>query len=459
MKKLNEDQATLAFDTDAPGWAYYFAQIGHKVRGLLNRYLTSSSQITDHFGRFDDSDLKDLASAFAGWSDEQATVLLEHLLVTSQDRPLDLRAITRWILLHKDDPEGVSACMDLVAPKEIEITRLLPRTGSQKLVFEARWLLVRKRVVLKQLTGTALDVAKVAAHELHSHPLSIRHPNIIETHFVSNGTETFLVEEWLPEVLFDKWPHGGMQQLANLFYCIAKALERVHELGYVHGDIKPDNIGKRDDRFVLLDFGICRPTKEFTKETTATGSLRTRAPELLTEDVYRLPTAVDIWALGATIFNFEEGRFPLVNRDETVPRVFNAEQREAFERELARRVRGEWNDWIRFERSPNALRSLLSACLEQRPENRPSASELRGRIEAELPAYIPTAIVDQETGFSPIAELKQISKLTKRRADIELLAADDRARLCNRVFALKERLGSNAEALQTLRDLESVLNV
>ena len=55
----------------------------------------------------------------------------------------------------------------------------------------------------------------------------------------------------------------------------------MHQLGLVHGDIKPDNIGKKEGRFVLLDFGICRSAEKFTADTTATGSLRTRAPELL----------------------------------------------------------------------------------------------------------------------------------------------------------------------------------
>lgn len=463
MKRLNADQASLTFDSKAPNWAYYFAPIGPSVRELLTKYLAASSPLTDPFGACGDADLQDLASALRekdkAWSDRQAAALLEHLLETCKDRAIDVRAIARWVLLHKDDPEAVSACMDLVAPKEIEIIRLLPRTGSQKLVFEARWRLVQKRVVLKRLTGTALDVAKVTAHELHSHPLSIRHPNIIETHFVSNGTETFLVEEWLPEVLNDTWAPGGMQQTANLFYCIAKAIERVHELGYVHGDIKPDNIGKKDDRFVLLDFGICRPTSEFTRETTATGSLRTRAPELLVSEAYsHNPTTVDIWALAATIFSFQEGRFPLVDRGEKIPRVSHVSEREAFERELARRAQEEWEGRIRFEKSPTALKSLLVACLDRRPENRPAASYLRKRIEAELPAYIPTDVVDQETSFAPIVELNQLSRLTNRPDDVRLIPADDRARLWNRVLALKERLGDSTEAAGALQKLESLLN-
>jgi hypothetical protein len=257
----------LRFNEEAPEWVYGFARLGVQVRTLLESYLEASGGVNDRFGMFPTSELRELASSLESWQDSQAAVLLEHLLETSKNRTIDMRAVSRWVLLHKDDPEGVTACMDLIPPREIEIVRLLPRTGSQKMVFEATWRRRQKRVVLKKITGTAQDVAKISSHERSSHPLNIRHPNIIETYFESNGSETFLVEEWLPEVLSDRWLTSGLQQTANLFYSLVKAIEKVHELGYVHGDVKPDNIGKKDDRFVLLDFGICRPKNEFTADT------------------------------------------------------------------------------------------------------------------------------------------------------------------------------------------------
>jgi hypothetical protein len=88
-----------------------------------------------------------------------------------------------------------------------------------------------------------------------------------------------------------------------------------------------------------------------------------------------------------------------------------------------------------------------------------SASTLKERVERELPAYIPEAAVDQETSFSPVAELKQISRLLGRGDDVRLLAADDKGKLRNRVSILKERLGANDQSreLDQIRRLEQLL--
>lgn len=100
----------------------------------------------------------------------------------------------------------------------------------------------------------------------------MEHPNITETHLLPNTKgEVYLVEERLPEVLSDA-TSLQLEEASNLLYDIAKALVYLHKtLGLVHGDIKPDNIGKRGGDYVLLDFGICRPADQFTSEVTPTG--------------------------------------------------------------------------------------------------------------------------------------------------------------------------------------------
>jgi serine/threonine protein kinase len=459
MKQLVDDQSSLQFGADAPEWAFLFASLGKQTRDLLSRYLKTTKSFSDPFGHHTQVELKNLVAALETWNEESAARLLEHLLQSAGPRQLDLPAITRWVLLHKNDPEGVSACMDLLAPEQMEVIRLLPRTGSQKLVFEAGWGPRRRPVVLKRLTGSPIDIAKVQSHELNSHPLSTRHPNIIETHFISNGSETFLVEEWLTNVLSDNWQPSGMLELASLAYALASAVAHIHQGGYVHGDIKPDNMGKKDDRFVLLDFGLCRLVEDFTPDTSATGSLRTRAPELLKSDHYEVSAyAADIWAIGATLFNFEEGRFPFLGRNEPVPRVSSMEQREAFEGKLAQRAEAEWDQWVRFDKTPASLRGILQKCLSRNPQDRPTAPQLRESIARELSAYISEGAVGQEATLPPIVELQQLSHLLERLDDVSLLAPDDRGRLHSRIKNIRDRLAGSDDKNNTsiLSKLEAI---
>ena len=66
-------------------------------------------------------------------------------------------------------------------------------------------------------------------------------------------------------------------------------------------------------------------------------------PELFLTDRYAMPTMVDIWALGATVFNAVVGRFPLFDKDEKPPRISHPTERSSFEEELKRRVEHEWD--------------------------------------------------------------------------------------------------------------------
>lgn len=462
LSPLSTEQPGLTFDSETPRWVFDFFPIGDSVRNLLKRYI-ESGMLGDRFGRMQESELEALALSFSDgkWSDGPAATLIGHLIETSKHTEIDLQAVTRWILLHHDDPDAVSICMAADPPSQIDIVRLLPRTGSQKLVFEARWRPAQRRVALKRLTGPLLDAERVLERESHSSPLSIRHPNIIETYSVTNKkNETFLVEEWL-DSLSDDWNPSGNQEAANLLYSLARAVEYVHQLGLVHGDIKPDNIGKKEGRFVLLDFGICRSAEKFAADITATGSLRTRAPELLMNDEYgRNPKATDIWAIGATLFNSLEGRFPFITREEPVPRISHLPEREEFERKLKERVSNEWSEWVRFDSTVDPFKSLISSCLERSPDMRPDASTLRQTIERDLPAYIEEGTVERGTSLAPVAELEQLSKLLSLNDDVYLIAKDDLGRLKARVLLLKERLASGQDPRVTdkLQSLGALLD-
>jgi len=220
------------------------------------------------------------------------------------------------------------------------------------------------------------------------------HPHIIETHVFRNADgEKFLVEKKLPNVLHDMWRSGGVAEGANLLFDIALALQYLHGRDLVHGDIKPDNLGFDEQRYVLLDFGVCRKLAQFDAGATATGSLRTRAPELLTGSNGH-GFASDVFALGAVVFNSLIGAFPLLEEGEEIPRVSAPERRGQKESEIQARAINEYERYVTHRLQAGVehegMRKLLRKMLAINPLDRPNANEVVSRAHLDLVAFIRT---------------------------------------------------------------------
>lgn len=426
-----------------PAGAYAIAAVGDECRNLMLQLFGVKKQNlmvgSLHEGELSDS-LRDLARALdqARWSDSEAAQVVGAFLErATASQQVDASSLRRWILAHPNSAGAVLDCMSVEPPRELTILRLLSRAGSQKLVFLATWELTQRQVVVKKLIGAADIAAKIVDREAQAHPLSMEHPNIIETHILRNHSgESFLVEEHLPVILSDDWRAPGIEEASNLLFDVAAALSYLHHsLNRVHGDIKPDNIGKRGRNYVLLDFGICRPVEEFTPETTATGSLRTRAPEVLAVDSYEGdPRKIDVWALGATVFNTLVGRFPLFDFGESPPRVSSPEERLEFERLLRERAHRMTDvDLTPVDSEP--MRRALERVLAFDPEERASARELVDLAKELLAPFIRS--IDDSHQFSPLEELEQLRRHFPRQELVELLPTSVRQHLASRLEQLR----------------------
>lgn len=407
---------------------------GPKCREVVERVLEATAD--DPLFQTHHVDLGTSFADIADWKDDWlVTVLNEVVARLRAGNTLDAIGLRRWLRAHVNDADSVLDCLNVNPPREISITRVLSRAGSQKVVFLASWLLAQKDVVLKLLKGPPEVQKNIILRELQPHPLSLLHPNIIQTHLMKNDAgEPFLVEHLLPKVLNDGWSSGGIHEAANLFRDIASALDFLKAKALVHGDVKPDNIGIEGGRYILLDFGICRPADSFTEDTTATGSLRTRAPELLVGPTAH-SHASDVWGLAATVFNALAGRFPLFAKEEKPPRVSKPEDRAGFEAELKRRVEAEWDTRVALATIPDPMRDILRQALDRDPARRPSAGEIVRSLESTLAAYLRPASGVQP--FSPIEELGQLVKYIPSERALRMMPELERQRLRDRVAELK----------------------
>lgn len=174
---------------------------------------------------------------------------------------------------------------------------------------------------------------------------------------------------------------------------------------------------------------------------------------------YTEPEKVDIWALGATIFNIIVGRFPLISRDDPIPRVANSKDRSAFEAKIAKRAEIEWDDWVDIKYIPEPFRPILQLTLAKDVTERIDSADLLTTIERDLPAFLrtweqPGASVAR---FSPLDALYQIDDFLRDDRVLPSLPPSLKQKLSTRLRQLNNLPGFEPRDIKLLKDLQSKL--
>jgi serine/threonine-protein kinase len=283
--------------------------------------------------------------------------------------------------------------------------------GGMGVVYKAQDTKLLRSVALKFLAPEMTrdqDAKKRFIQEAQA-ASALDHPNIAVVHAIdetNDGRSFICMAYYEGQTLKDKITSGplSIQEAVHIAVQIANGLQRAHESGIVHRDIKPGNIMITPRGEVkIVDFGLAklaaqsRPTR--TAPTAGTAAYMSPEQVLGAEADSRS----DLFSLGVLLYEAAAGKRPFVgehepalfysiaNADPLPPSVVRAEIPQELERIILRLLE---KDPTKRYQSAAEVRADLKKFLGEAPTPRPVIrvpAVLRGRLS--LPIAISSVVL------------------------------------------------------------------
>jgi serine/threonine protein kinase/Tfp pilus assembly protein PilF len=264
---------------------------------------------------------------------------------------------------------------------EYEIQSILGR-GGMGIIYKAQHLKLNRTVALKMLlTGSYASQKELARFVREAESVAaLRHPNIVQVYDIGevNGHAFYTMEYVRGGSLAEKL--GGNQQpardSAKILCELARAVQEAHASGIVHRDLKPANVLLTEAGVAkIADFGLARwldRDSSLTHTGARIGTPNYMAPEQMLGSANSLGPAVDIFALGAMLYEMLTGRTPFKGSS-----LSDTERRLA----LAEPARpSKYNAKV-----PRDLETICLKCLEKDPHARYATA---GDLAADLERFL-----------------------------------------------------------------------
>lgn len=223
----------------------------------------------------------------------------------------------------------------------------------------------------------------------------VNHHNVAKTlDYIEEEDNLYLIEEYIDgENLEERLKNFGALDphlAARIFLHVSKGVAASHHAGVVHRDLKPSNIivehGVNLHQLKITDFGIATLTEEVFEEAaregdltrSTSGTIRGALPYMAPEMMFRQPgehpeKPVDIWSLGAMMFQILTGKVPFGVYLQAAVNVQN-------------RNREPWPSFMtsnpQYKNLAQQLQSIVEKCLQYNISDRPTADELVEEISA-----------------------------------------------------------------------------
>jgi WD40 repeat protein len=394
---------------------------------------------------------------------------LEARRAAAPDRPDEPRDTVRQdapFLVHRAEDHGSTlADQPLSAPAPAipgyEILAEIGR-GGMGAVFKARQVALKRLVALKVILGGSLahpEDLRRFRYEAEA-IAGLQHPNIVQVHEVGehHGLAFLTLEYAGGGDLRGRLAGAPLapRDAAQLAELLARATDFAHQRGIIHRDLKPSNV-LFDEAGApkIADFGLAKrlgDDSERTRTGVVLGTPSYMAPEQAQGRTADATPAVDVYALGAVLYECLTGRPPF--RAATVTETMD----QVLRQEPAPPTRLQ-------PKTPRDLETICLKCLEKEPRRRYAsaaalADDLRRFLDGQPIAARPTPSWERAWKWArrrpAVAALSAAVVLAVvlgfalvtwqwLRADGEWRRAEDKAQIAQKATGLAEQRKGEAD--------------
>jgi WD40 repeat protein len=246
--------------------------------------------------------------------------------------------------------------------------------GGMGVIFEAWQVGLKRRVALKMIRDQAMaNAQQLTRFATEAEAVArLQHPHIVQIYDIgeNDGRPFFSLELMTGGNLAQKLAGAPLPaaQAAQLVETLARAVHYAHQRGILHRDLKPANVLLTAEGLPkIADFGLAKLTVGGAGETqsgTVLGTPSYIAPEQARGQIKDLGPAVDVYSLGAILYETLTGRPPF--RAETPLETLRQVQAD------------EPVSVVRLQpKVPRDLNTICLKCLQKEPRKRyPSAEAL-----------------------------------------------------------------------------------